>query len=364
MPQGGVVQMRGNSFMVDLLQGSGQNAQGFRGSESVQRTEEQGQEPPATTETSTEDPVLTAGLAAVDGKRHESYRWLDTELGAVEGEEAPDYSQRMLLFDDRDVHRLLYYMLTDWVGVSDPQMFTKDSEAAPGEPGWVEILRTHALSPHEKDPNYARDLKLAQAARAMCDAVAEETDAQRYRRALVAEADKRVEDRYQIIDPDLYKRLNEEGGYTTCMDFEAQTTNSVATATGLESPHAANALHYKEVGYPGAKVPLPNPAAWIPAEGGGRPRPGDILVLSKPASIDKFAHVAFMRSIIKHSAQEEEWISDDGGGIVPMERNTYFDVSQRELWVKKQEERQGWEQPRYLVRGWLDIGKMVQGTNK
>lgn len=216
----------------------------------------------------------------------------------------PFWDASFVMFKDDAVQRLFIHMIKKWLKAD----WEKTTEAEIGQPfPWVGVFRAQALSPHKDDPRYGTKGRFADVAKKMCDHVGgKETLAQKYRRELLEEADKRATSgKHYVLGSqkafdDAQKAHFEATGkkYTSCMDFAENTANAVGAENDeLDKPYSHNPTVIKGI-YKGGTEEIPNfENTWHPCtkDSTSRPLPGDILVLSNPKNIESFRHVSFMR---------------------------------------------------------------------
>ncbi|MEO1269062.1 MAG: hypothetical protein AAFX99_13255, partial [Myxococcota bacterium] len=89
------------------------------------------------------------------------------------------------------------------------------------------------------------------------------------------------------------------------------------------------------------------------------PKAGDVLALAKPNG-KKFAHVSFFKTVLPGEEGEDLWVTNDGGRENADQRRTHYEPATNKLWEKKPSERKAHTQPRYVVKGWLDIEILFQ----
>jgi len=330
--------------------------------------------------------IISEGSDALDagggkGKFHYAMAQLDDEGVFV-------------IFDEFAIHRLFRYLLGYYFGSSD---YNESLEMGRGEsrPAWVGEFRARALNPRKPqkpipyavkgyneeraNPNYENDKRRADLAIKLADSVAPETPAQKVRRQMIEEIDKRIGTTVmsqKAIDDERNKQASPgytPGNFTTCIEFFSQVTRAVTNESGASSPLLLGPNAYVEIN-PLAKPPLSlPPGAWHPCSSASRPKPGDLLIFSfSENEYDKdtkalthgkgeFAHISILRSIEPVSetsasagtgTPREKFVSVDGGGTTANEVIRYFSPDTCLI--------QG---PGTMVRalkGWIDVVKAAE----
>jgi hypothetical protein len=326
------------------------------------------EEAASTEETTTGEPkdetetIISEGEAALDasgGKARFHYAMAELDDEGV-----------FVIFDEFAVHRLFRYLLGHYFGSSE---YSESRELGRGStrPAWVGEFRARALNPRKPqkpnryavkgyneeraNPNYESDKRLADLAFKLADSVAPETPAQKVRRQMIEEIDKRIGTTVMSQDAiDAERKKQASPGYkpqnfTTCIEFFSQVTRAVANQSGGSDPLLLGPNAYSEINPVSTEenptVPLP-PGAWHPCSATTRPKPGDLLIFSFSANeYDKkdpkklvhgkgeFAHISILRSIepvaetpgsAGTGTPREKFVSVDGGGTTANEVIRYF----------------------------------------
>jgi hypothetical protein len=319
---------------------------------------------------------------------------IDKEGGTAKFHYAPaelDDSGLFVLFDEFAVHRLFRYLLERLLGAtgwSDSLEISRGSTP----PAWVGEFRARALNVRKprdykyalpsyrkslENPAYEEDKRLADLAIKLADSVAAETPAQKVRRQMIEEIDKRIGTTVMSKEAIAAERNKQaSGGYTpqnftTCIEFFGQVTRAVTQQSGASKPLLQGPNAYLEIN-PKADPPLTlPPGSWHPCSGGGRPKPGDLIIFryseneyTKEHTVahaqGEFAHVSILRSIepIRDDAGEvssdprEKWVSIDGGGSTAMEVARYFSPDTCLI--------QGPGTIMRKLHGWIDVEKAAE----
>jgi hypothetical protein len=352
--------------------------------EGVATAEDEAEAPEDETET-----IITEGAEALEtggGRAKFHYAFAELEGNGI-----------FVLFDEFAVHRLFRYLLGHYFGSRE---FDESREVGRGSvpPPWVGEFRAKALNVRKpqkpnpyapkayaserENPNYEKDKRLADLAVKLADSVASETPAQKVRRQMIEEIDKRIGTTVmsqQAINDERKKQGGEgytPANFTTCIEFFSQVTRAVTNQSDASSPLLLGPNAYSEINPISTEknptVPLP-PGAWHPCSATTRPKPGDLLIFSFSANeYDKetkalthgkgeFAHISILRSIEPVSdtsggtgtgSAREKFISVDGGGTTANEVVRYFSPDTCQI--------QG---PGTLVRtlkGWIDVEKAAE----
>jgi hypothetical protein len=311
---------------------------------------------------SADERAIAEGEAAIEaaGDGPLAWRALPAEL---------DGEAMFVLFDSVPVQKLFQALLRRW-GLSGPSH--ENTAGLETAPPWVGDFRARALNvrPNASYEGAEEDARLARLASRLADSVATETPAQNARRTFVTEIQGRIGTAVMsqaAIDAERAKPAGDgytPANFTTCIAFFGQVMGQVSARLGLPATTVKGPNAYKEINSE-AKESLGD--RWTPLSGGGRPKPGDLLIFTfnqdeknQDGSIKYgegwFAHISILRAIEPMpdgpNGAQERWISVDGGGTTAKEVVRVFHPATGLIVGPANVTR--------TMKGWIDIEKAVE----